>query len=262
MYKLIGALVGFFSFGFFGGILGWILGALVGRAVTFGPGAINPFATLKRQAVFLETLFSLMGRLAKSDGHISRQEIDHVEAFMAKLNMSGEHRQKAIHQFKRGAEPEFDVDACLDNFLAHCGHARNLKQVMLVYLVGVALADGVIQTAEENLLHHVAGRLGFDARAFAQLLNMMRGQDHFSGFSSQVETASTIDEAYAALGVTPDHSDQQIKKAYRQLMSEYHPDKLIGQGLPEDMIKGATERAQEIQNAYELIKKHRAGRNS
>jgi len=54
-----------------------------------------------------------------------------------------------------------------------------------------------------------------------------------------------------------EQSDQEIKRAYRKLMSQYHPDKLIGQGVPEDMIKVATEQAQEIQVAYDLIKKHR-----
>ena len=57
--------------------------------------------------------------------------------------------------------------------------------------------------------------------------------------------------------MTADQSDQEIKRAYRKLMSQYHPDKLIGQGVPEDMVKVATEQAKEIQVAYDLIKKHR-----
>ena len=58
--------------------------------------------------------------------------------------------------------------------------------------------------------------------------------------------------------MTAEQSDQEIKRAYRKLMSQYHPDKLIGQGVPEDMVKIATEQAREIQVAYDLIKKHRA----
>jgi len=59
------------------------------------------------------------------------------------------------------------------------------------------------------------------------------------------------------LKVSEAASDTEIKKAYRKLISEYHPDKLMGQGVPEDMIKVATERSQKVQTAYDLIKKTR-----
>ena len=59
------------------------------------------------------------------------------------------------------------------------------------------------------------------------------------------------------MGVTRDSTDQDIKRAYRKLMSQYHPDKLMGQGLPEDMIAVATEQAKEIQLAYDLITKNK-----
>ncbi len=59
------------------------------------------------------------------------------------------------------------------------------------------------------------------------------------------------------LGVDATASDAEIKKAYRKLMSEHHPDKLAAKGLPDDMMKLATEKAQDIQAAYALIKEHR-----
>ena len=59
------------------------------------------------------------------------------------------------------------------------------------------------------------------------------------------------------MGITRDSTDHEIKRAYRKLMSQYHPDKLMGQGLPEDMIAVATEQAKEIQLAYDLITKHK-----
>jgi len=57
--------------------------------------------------------------------------------------------------------------------------------------------------------------------------------------------------------VSKDNTDQEIKRAYRKLISQYHPDKLIGQGLPEDMIALASEKAKEIQLAHDLIERHR-----
>ncbi|MEQ9210373.1 MAG: DnaJ domain-containing protein, partial [Pseudomonadales bacterium] len=70
---------------------------------------------------------------------------------------------------------------------------------------------------------------------------------------------SELDLAYKALGVSSDCSDAELKKAYRKLMSENHPDKLMGQGVPEDMVKMANERSSEISKAYDLIREHRKG---
>ena len=78
---------------------------------------------------------------------------------------------------------------------------------------------------------------------------------HFAG--GQVDSAAALDDAYKALGVDKDSTDAEVKRAYRKLMSKYHPDKLMGQGLPEDMIKVATEQAKEIQLAYDLVCKQR-----
>jgi DnaJ like chaperone protein len=86
-------------------------------------------------------------------------------------------------------------------------------------------------------------------------MDMVLNQSHFG--SHQTNPAEALDDAYKALGVTKDSTDQEIKRAYRKLMSQYHPDKLMGQGVPEDMIAVATEQAKEIQLAYDLIKKNR-----
>jgi DnaJ like chaperone protein len=87
---------------------------------------------------------------------------------------------------------------------------------------------------------------------------MAQAQEHFhgeQGFSPQPGTS--LEDAYDALGVTPEVGDKDLKRAYRKLMSENHPDKLIAQGVPEDMVKLATERSQEIQAAYEMVRKAR-----
>ena len=196
-----------------------------------------------------------MGKLAKADGHVSEDEIAHVEQFMQRLNMTAEHRQQAIAWFKQGADPAFDIDATYKKFMAVCGHTRNLKQMLLVSLIVMAFADGHFHPAEETLLTDIAARLGYDQAAFKQLMDMVLNQSHFGG--SQANAASALEDAYKALGVTKDSTDAEIKRAYRKLMSQYHPDKLIGQGMPADMIAMATEQAKEIQLAHDLIKKTR-----
>lgn len=255
MFKLIGVIAGFILFGFFGSILGYIIGFLIDRVRALGAGGINPLTNAIRQAVFLETVFILMGKLVKVDGHISQDEIDHIEQVIQKLGMTAEHRAQAIAWFKKGADPGFDIEPTYRRFIGVCGQTRNLTQMLLVYLIVIALADGHFHPAEEALLAEIAGHLGYDKAAFQQLLNMVLNQSRFGG--QQANPAEALDAAYNALGVTKDSTDQEIKRAYRKLMSQYHPDKLMGQGVPEDMIAVATEQAKDIQLAYDLIRKHR-----
>ncbi|MDD2929467.1 MAG: co-chaperone DjlA [Sideroxydans sp.] len=208
-----------------------------------------------RQTVFLETVFIAMGRLAKADGRVSEAEIAHTEALMQKLGMTPEHRQQAIALFKKGAAGDGDMYAACKKFMSVCGHTHHLKEMLLVYLIVMAMADGEYHPEEEKLLMEIAGHLGYGPEAFRRLLDMVVNQTHFAGGQANSETA--LEDAYKALGVSKDNTDAEVKRAYRKLMSKYHPDKLMGQGLPEDMIKVATEQAKDIQLAYDLVSKQR-----
>ncbi len=255
MFKLIGVIAGYSLYGFIGAFIGLLCGSFFDRMREYGAGGVNPLGNALRQVVFLETAFILMGKLAKADGHVSQDEITHVEQFMQKLGMTTEHRLRAIALFKQGADPAFDLAPTYKKFLAVCGHTKNLRQVLLVYLIVMAMADGHMHPSEEALLMDIASHLGYDQAAFRQVLDMVLNQSHFAG--GQVNSVTALEDAYKALGISKDSSDQEFKRAYRKLMSQYHPDKLIGQGMPEDMVAVATEQAKEIQLAYDLIKKSR-----
>jgi DnaJ like chaperone protein len=272
-----GAKEGYYSFGehtmWFGTVIGGLLGLSIGGGVGAAIGALaghffdrglaktlmgpNPAQKAKIERVFFKTLFLTLGQLAKADGRISEEEIRQTEHFMAQMELNADHRREAIELFKTGAEPGFALATPLREFMEQCSAYPNLKHILLVYLVGVALADGVLHEAEEQLLRQVAQRLNFSAAAFEQLMAMIKAQDSFA--HGQAHSGSTLDVqlAYQALGVSEQASDKEIKRAYRRLMSEYHPDKLIGQGLPQDMVKTATERSQEVQTAYDAIRKFR-----
>ncbi|PID46832.1 MAG: co-chaperone DjlA [Proteobacteria bacterium] len=270
--KYVVAILGYIYFGFWGALFGFFFGSWLGNRfgqTSAGVFGINPKTRQKRQSSFIKALFLLMGKLAKADGRISEAEIKHAEAFMRQLEMSPEHRKEAIRLFKEGASPGFSIDQAIDEFRANAGHVANLRQLLVMYLVGTAMADGKMDAVEQELLREIAIKLGFSEQSFNQLLMMLQAQDQFAGghyhystgggrqSESASTTASSLSSAYQALGVTEDVSDSVLKKKYRKLMGEFHPDRLIGQGLPEDMIKVATERAKEIQAAYDLIKKSR-----
>lgn len=255
MFKILGALLGYYFFGFFGALVAFFIGSTIDRAMSYGIGGVNPLSRAHRESVFLSSVFVLMGKIAKADGRVSAEEITHVEQMFKKLGMSAEHREQSIALFKKGSATDFDIKPTLNEFMSVCGHTTSLKQMLLVYLIVMAFADGKLDPAEEALLKDIALHLGYSQEMFQQLIAMVTNQTHFA--SGQASSASSLDDAYKALGVNKESSDQEIKRAYRKLMSQYHPDKLMGQGMPEDMIAMATTQAQEVQVAYDLIKTSR-----
>jgi DnaJ like chaperone protein len=255
LFKFIGIVIGFAFHDFWLGLLGFIIGSFFDRMRVYGSGGMNPLQNALRQAVFLETLFISMGKLAKADGHVSQEEIAHVEMHMQKLGMTPDHRLQAIALFKQGSDPSFEIRPTYNKFMNVCGNTRDLKQFLLVSLIVMALADGHLHPAEQALLNDIAGYLGYDQATYKRLIDMVLNQINVGG--GQANSEDALAAAYKALGVTKDNTDAEIKRAYRKLMSQYHPDKLMGQGVPEDMIAMATEQAKEIQLAYDLIKKNR-----
>ena len=268
--KYAAAIIGYIYYGFWGALIGFFLGSWLSNRFSrssAGMFGVNPKKREQRQSAFIKTLFLLMGKLAKADGRVSEAEIAHAEAFMKQLGMTPEHRKEAIRLFKQGSLSDFSLDETIADFKTTTGDAANLKQLLVMYLLGAALADGKMEVVEQELLREIAIKLGFSEQSFNQLLMMVQAQSQFRGGgyqytgggqqSSAASAASSLASAYQALGVEKDVSDSALKKTYRKLMSEFHPDRLIGQGLPEDMIKVATERSKEIQAAYDLIKKSR-----
>src|SRR5690606_24028244 len=153
--------------------------------------------------------------------------------------------------------PGFDIDAAVDEF-GRIGRGRGpLLQLFLQVQVMAVAADGNVHPSEREMLVRVARRLGLTEGDVAQLEALLRTASAGSGRAGGPPPKRKLDDAYAALGVSPGASDAEVKRAYRRLMSQNHPDKLASRGLPESMREIAEERTREINTAYDLIKESR-----
>ena len=246
----IGALIGVIA----GGLPGLLIGGLIGYGAGFllRQSLVGGLRVVQSQ--LLDSVFAIMGALCKADNVITRDEINAVEQMFGMLNLQGEQRQQAKAAFNRGKQPEFDLDAAVDQF-ARISHGRRpLVQLFLQLQVMAIAADGRIDPAEHAMLVRIARRLGLSETDVSQLEALLRAGTTGPSGPGARPTQDKLADAYIALGVTPDNDAAAIKRAYRKLISQNHPDKLAARGLPESMRAVAEERSRELNSAYDLIK--------
>jgi DnaJ like chaperone protein len=256
--KLVAGLIGYLTGGVFGLVFGIFIGHIFDRALQSSLGMASPENIARVQQSFFETTFLLLGYLAKADGRISEDEIAHTEQIVARMGLDAEQRQQAIQLFRDGSRPEFELDVVVTSFKHVCSTQRQLTQTLLLFLISLAQSDQTLHAEEHAALVRISSLLGVGAMQLEMLIKMTKAQSGFHGQSSGSSgMQSTLKDAYTALGIDSSASDKELKHAYRKLMSEHHPDKLIAKGVPEAMVKLATEQSQEIQSAYEMVRKHR-----
>ncbi|MBE9540103.1 MAG: co-chaperone DjlA [Proteobacteria bacterium] len=255
--KIVAGLLGLLV----GGPIGLVVGIFIGHS--FDKGLVktlqfgSPENIERIKKSFFETTFLLLGYLAKADGRVSQQEIDHTETLFSQMGLTGQQRVHAKDLFRAGAASDFKLEQTVSTFLQTCGPRKQLQQTLLLFLISLALADQAIDEAEHAALQDIARLMGFSVAQLEQLLRMVQAQGQFHTGAAGQSPASSLSNAYEALGVSEAATDKEVKRAYRKLMSQNHPDKLIARGVPEDMIKIATEKSQDISGAYDLIRKNR-----
>ena len=252
--KLIGSGLGFML----GGPLGAIMGLAAGHHFDKGLNAVDlePGNTERVQLAFFTACFSVMGYLAKVDGKVSQSEIQMAESIMARMSLNAEQRKTAIQLFNQGKQADFPLEDILFQFKQECHRRTNLLQMFLEVLIATAFADNKLDSDEHAALKHIAENIGFSSHQLDHLIGMVGAQQQSSQQATQ-KAQNTLPNAYAILGVDEGVSDAVLKKTYRRLMSQHHPDKLVAKGLPEEMIKLANEKTSEIKTAYETIKNSR-----
>ncbi len=249
--KIIGGCLGFI----FGRIPGLGIGIFIGHLYDSGHFALNPFHAnpqehrQKTQTAFFNTTFQTMGHIAKADGRVSQLEIQHAQQVMEDMGLNSDMRREAIRLFQQGKQPGFAINQALHNLRAACWRHPSLLRTFIEIQIKMAYADGQqLSASKKACLQHILQQLGIRGFRFHQ--------QGGAGAQPQRMAKDNLKQAYQTLGVPQGSSEQTVKKAYRKQMSENHPDKMIAKGLPPEMIKVATEKTQQIKQAYELIKEN------
>lgn len=254
--KLIGALLGLWLFRHPFGIL---LGAAIGHL--WDSGVLRPQHPLRgASGAFIAPLFGLAGAIAKSDGRVSEPEIAAAENLMARMQLSPTERANAIARFTAGKQDGFLVHLAIAELKAWCGGRRDLAYLLLDLLLDIVYAEGPLVPGKLSIVRQLCAALGVHERELAALA-AMKGYAYAApagsgGRSQQApRDAAAGKDPYAILGIERSAGHGEIKRAYRKLMSQHHPDKLGD--VPAELKRRAEERAREINAAYETIRSER-----
>lgn len=245
-----------------GQLIGFIMAIITVLILTMLFGRTSKMEHQRRQKLFFRITFEVMGFISKSKGNVTPTDIQQAAAIMDRMALSGNSRQAAEQAFNRGKNLHFDLDSNVDEFQTLFSERSDLVRFFLEIQVQVALADGPLSDEQRAALYLIAEKLGFSRRDFKSYLLIF---EHLHGYydtdeeseSEPQQNSLSINEACQLLGVKINDDELVIKRAYRKLMIEHHPDKLVAKGLPPQMIVMATQKTQTIQAAYELVKRDR-----
>lgn len=243
--KLVGGTIGFAL----GGPLGAIVGGVFGHAYDSSPPEIEdpgrePLSnTEASQLAFFVSTFSMLAKLVTADGKVRPEEIDTVKAFAQRdLGLSAQSRDVAFRIFQAAIDSPARFEDFARQFYERFQGQPQMVEMMVDILLRVGVSDGALDVAEETLILRAARIFHFDDNRLSQL---------------RARYGAGKDPAYDILGCSKDDSDAVIKKRYRTLVKEYHPDKFASKGLPEEFNQLAHDKFREIQKAYETIKRER-----
>ena len=234
--------------GITGGLLGFVvlgpIGALVGSVIGSNLSARSKRKrpnNFDKQVAFFAALFACLAKIAKADGRVDESEIKKIEEIISiKLNLNKEHRKFAINIFQKAKDDNVSFESYASNIYQILSSSQNSLLVFYEILFELALADGILHPKEDELLKKIPRIFRFDKNVYKSLYEKYVDQNR---------------NYYEVLGLSENSSFSEIKKAYLKKRKEFHPDTLIGKGLPEEFIGKAKEKFIEIQEAYEALEK-------
>lgn len=189
----------------------------------------------------IRTIFLMFGKIAKADSQVSKDEISAIEEFMTEIEFNRDTRKVAIEFFNEGKETRTPFREIAAEFAQYVEDVEKRRDT-LYCLVLIATADGALHEREERYLDEAVAAFGLSPNVLTEALK---------------EILPDMQQYYAILGCDPSASDDELKRCYRELSLQYHPDRISPKDLPPHLLKLAEEKFKEIQNAYQIITQHR-----
>ena len=287
--RIIGAIIGFL----FGSLIGCLIGFLIGFYLydkpkiealrRYGYTSRPHFKSYTNKIIsaqdFIEITFNLAGYIARGAGVINKDHINKASEIMNAMGLEGSMRTLAIDAFNVGKDLNFKLDSSIDNLKSKGRLTTELISYLIEIQVQIALSDGTLEQEEKDRLVLIGSYFNISALEMERLIRIRVAEMQFAQFarafsqgsyqngensyngSSNYNTSSVgeheLKQAYEILGVDENASFEDVKKAHKRLMFKYHPDRLASQGLPPEMVKVYTQKAKDIQVAFDVIKRYK-----
>ena len=225
-----------------GGIVGYALGSLISsrRPSVIRSEAKKQFGNTEEKRDFNVSLLVLSAAVMKVDGSVKKSELDYVKRFFLQ-NFGQEKAEGYIKMLRDILDREYNISEVSQQIGKYMNYSTKLQ--LLHYLFGIAAADGVVSSSEMDVIHNISLSMGLHESDYQSIKSMF------------VREVNASDNAYKILGIDPSATDEEVKKAYRDMAKKHHPDR-VG-NLGDEVRQAAEKKFQEINQAYELIKKQR-----
>ncbi|MBO4288434.1 MAG: TerB family tellurite resistance protein [Kiritimatiellae bacterium] len=263
--------------GFAGSLMGWFLGrnggllcgiicavlghsleeklrALFAQRVSGDPGDSYFSEAGNQELALLAALSAMLAKIAKADGHITREEILYCESWFSRFGLDAEKRRFCIKIFRKAKDDEHTLHEYATSYAA-VQRDESMREVVYDILWDMAAADRVVSPEELSLLASVTSALRINPALFAW--QCTRRRIRRAERRSQTEEPSSALDPYEVLGCRRTDSDEVVKKAFREKAKSLHPDILRGKGLSEELIKKASDQMARVNEAWSEIRKER-----
>jgi DnaJ like chaperone protein len=270
--KLIGAFFGYLVGGAVGALLGLVIGHIFDKGLQgkhhLKFTQLTPEVLVQIRGEFFTATFAVMGYISTIEERPADDKIKLAKHIMDRIGLREDRRGDALRLFQEGQKSDFPLQTIIGQFYVACKNEPSLLEMFMEIQLYAAHYFGKINPLVKQILLTVCYQLDMGNGDYNRIERMVKAEYQSPAPAPKAKANSKkpriwrgksagLEAAYAMLNTTPDASDEEVKAAYRRLTSKHHPDKLVAQGMSEELLKTAEEKTRLIRAAYERIREVR-----